>query len=99
MNWYTKRATLSGVYGSTVLYWLGDDSAGDARTRAFLDRRIADVMQVEKVKAQARDNRFVAGLMKGPLAFLGHIRPHRGPRGHARALEKAELIEFRSGPE
>ena len=25
-NWYTKRATLAGVYGATVLYWLGDDS-------------------------------------------------------------------------
>lgn len=79
VNWYTKRATLSGVYGATVLYWLGDDSEGDARTWAFLDRRINDVMQVEKVKAQARDNRFVAGLMKGPLAFLGNIKPPRGP--------------------
>jgi ubiquinone biosynthesis protein COQ9 len=81
VNWYTKRATLSGVYGSTVLYWLGDDSAGDARTWAFLDRRIADVMQVGKVTAQAQDNRFVAGLMKGPLAFLDKIRPPRGPGG------------------
>ena len=27
-NWYTKRATLSAVYSSTVLYWLGDDLAG-----------------------------------------------------------------------
>lgn len=80
VNWYTKRATLSGVYGSTVLYWLGDDSEGDARTWAFLDRRIADVMQVEKVKAQARDNRFVAGLMAGPLAFLDRIKPPRGPQ-------------------
>lgn len=79
VNWYTKRATLSGVYGSTVLYWLGDESEGYARTRAFLDRRIADVMQFEKVKAQARDNRFVAGLMEGPLAFLGKIKPPRGP--------------------
>ncbi|WP_397542779.1 COQ9 family protein [Roseovarius salis] len=79
VNWYTKRATLSGVYGSTVLYWLGDESEGSARTWAFLDRRIADVMQFEKVKAQARDNKFVAGLMKGPLAFLGNIKPPRGP--------------------
>ena len=74
VNWYTKRATLSGVYGSTVLYWLGDDSEGQARTWAFLDRRIEDVMQFEKVKAQARDNRLVAGLMEGPLAFLGRIK-------------------------
>ena len=80
VNWYTKRATLSGVYGSTVLFWLGDDSEGHARTWEFLDRRIDDVMQFEKVKAQARENRVVAGLMKGPLAFLGNIKPPKNAR-------------------
>ena len=78
VNWYTKRATLSGVNGSTVLFWLGDDSDGQERTWAFLDRRIDDVMQFEKVKAQARDNRLVAGLMQGPLAFLGRIKAPGG---------------------
>jgi len=78
INWYTKRATLSGVYGATVLYWLGDDSPGHERTWAFLDRRIEDVMQVEKVTARARENRLVRGLMAGPLSFLGRIRPPRG---------------------
>lgn len=52
LNWYTKRATLSGVYASTVLYWLGDDSLDHADTWAFLDRRIDEVMQIEKAKAQ-----------------------------------------------
>ncbi|MGX0875568.1 ubiquinone biosynthesis protein COQ9 [Roseovarius sp. MBR-154] len=74
VNWYTKRATLSGVYGATVLYWLGDDSDGSARTWEFLDRRIEDVMQIEKFKAKARENRVVSGLMAGPLAFLGRVR-------------------------
>ena len=74
VNWYTKRATLSGVYATTVLYWLGDSSEGHAATWEFLDRRIDDVMQFEKVKAQARDNKLVAGLMAGPLAFLGRVR-------------------------
>ena len=74
VNWYTKRATLSGVYGSTVLYWLGDDSEGHVRTWEFLDRRIEDVMQIEKFKAKARENRVVSGLMAGPLAFLGRVR-------------------------
>jgi ubiquinone biosynthesis protein COQ9 len=55
-NWYTKRLTLSGVYASVVLYWLGDDSTGGQATDAFIDRRIEDVMQVEKVKARLRDN-------------------------------------------
>ncbi|KNX42262.1 hypothetical protein ROTO_11360 [Roseovarius tolerans] len=74
VNWYTKRATLSGVYGATVLYWLGDDSEGNVRTWEFLDRRIEDVMQIEKLKARARENRVVSGLMAGPLAFLGRVR-------------------------
>ncbi|WP_294606412.1 COQ9 family protein [uncultured Roseovarius sp.] len=74
VNWYTKRATLSGVYGATVLYWLGDDSEDNARTWEFLDRRIEDVMTIEKIKARARGNRLVAGLMAGPLGVLGRIR-------------------------
>lgn len=79
VNWYTKRATLSGVYSSTVLYWLGDDSPGHDRTWAFLDRRIDDVMQIEKVKARARDNKLVSSLMAGPLSFVNRIRKP-GPR-------------------
>lgn len=78
VNWYTKRATLSGVYGATVLYWLGDDSAGHSRTLAFLDRRIEDVMQIEKFKARARENRLLSGLMAGPLRFVGRVRAPRG---------------------
>lgn len=54
VNWYSKRATLSGVIGSTVLYWLGDDSDGHADTREFMDRRIDNVMQFEKLKTSAR---------------------------------------------
>lgn len=56
LSYWTKRATLSGVYGATVLYWLGDDSPGQAATWDFLDRRIEDVMRIEKVKAALRDN-------------------------------------------
>ena len=74
LNWYTKRITLSGVYASTVLYWLGDQSAGHAATWAFLDRRIGDVMQIEKAKAQARDNRFLKPLMAGPEWLSKRIR-------------------------
>ncbi len=74
VNWYTKRATLSGVYSSTVLYWLGDESEGHARTWEFLDRRIEDVMRIEKVKAKARENRVVSGLMAGPLSVFSRIR-------------------------
>jgi ubiquinone biosynthesis protein COQ9 len=56
-NHYTKRATLSGVYLSTLLVFVNDESEGFAETRAFLDRRIDNVMQFEKVKAQAKSRR------------------------------------------
>ena len=56
VNWYTKRMTLSGVYSSVVLYWLGDDSVDIQATDAFIDRRIDNVMQFEKFKAQAKAN-------------------------------------------
>ncbi len=80
INWYTKRATLSAVYGSVVLYWLGDMSEGHAATHAFIDRRIDDVMRIEKAKAQIRGNRFLRPLT-GPLEHLGSMvrAPSRMP--------------------
>lgn len=50
-NHYTKRLILSGVYASTLLAWLDDQSEGWSETGAFLDRRLADVMRFEKWKA------------------------------------------------
>jgi ubiquinone biosynthesis protein COQ9 len=78
VNWYTKRMTLSAVYGSTVLYWLGDCSEGNGATWEFLDRRIEDVMQFEKFKAKMRDNKLISSLMAGPLSFLGRIKSPQG---------------------
>jgi len=79
-NWYTKRATLAGVYSSTVLYWLGDDSADHARTWAFLDRRVEDVMRIEKAKAQAKDNRMLQPLVSGVEWALSWVKaPDRTP--------------------
>ena len=51
-NHYTKRMTLGALYASTLAVFAQDDSEGFADTRAFLERRIENVMQFEKVKAQ-----------------------------------------------
>lgn len=53
-NYYSKRAILSGVLASTYARWFGDDSAGNEATWAFLDARIENVMQFEKLKAQLK---------------------------------------------
>jgi ubiquinone biosynthesis protein COQ9 len=73
-SWYTKRATLSGVYASTVLFWLGDDSQGHQATWEFLDRRIEDVMRFEKFKAAVNDNAIAKAVMAGPMAILSKFR-------------------------
>ena len=74
VNWYTKRATLSGVYSATVLYWLGDSSQDHADTWAFLDRRIENVMQIEKLKAQVNNNPVLGKLMAGPNWLLSRVK-------------------------
>lgn len=56
-NHYSKRAILMGVYGTTSLVYLDDNSDDLAPTRAFLNRRIDDVMQFEKLKASWRGSR------------------------------------------
>jgi len=70
-NHYTKRAILTGVYGSTALVFLDDDSHDLAQTRAFLDRRIDEVMRFEKAKAQWRGNR---DRLPSLSRFLGRLR-------------------------
>lgn len=70
LNWYSKRATLSAVYGSTVLYWLGDDTPGHQATWDFLDRRISDVMQIETLKAKLRENPLGKAILAGPAKVM-----------------------------
>jgi ubiquinone biosynthesis protein COQ9 len=53
-NFYTKRATLAGVFSATLLYWLNDRSPGSEASWAFLERRIDDVMRIEKLKERVR---------------------------------------------
>lgn len=79
VNWYSKRATLSAVYSATVLYWLGDDSDGHQATWEFLDRRIDDVMGIEKLKAKARETPVVKDLMEAQARFLDWVKAPKGP--------------------
>ena len=52
-SWYTKRAILAGVYGTTLLYWLQDYSEDDLHTLAFLDRRLAGVGAIGAARRRA----------------------------------------------
>ena len=65
-NFYSKRALLAGVVSSTSLFWLQDESEDYANTWAFLDRRINNVMKIQKTKAQL-------GNMAQKLPFIGRL--------------------------
>jgi len=74
-NFYTKRGLLAGVYGATLLYWLDDRSEGCAATWAFLDRRIADVMQIPQLGGRLSerlknlpDPKRILGRLSGKMA-------------------------------
>ncbi|CAM8673158.1 COQ9 family protein [Sphingobium sp.] len=51
---YSKRTTLTALYAATLLVFVDDESEGHADSRAFLARRIEDVMRFEKFKAKVK---------------------------------------------
>ena len=51
-SWYTKRAILTAVYGTTLLFWLRDDGEDDAETLAFLGRRLRDAGRIGKARGR-----------------------------------------------
>lgn len=59
LTYVTKRLSLGGVYTSVLLYWLarGDNEAALA---AFVDRRLADVLRIGRIKARMGGFPFMA---------------------------------------
>ena len=66
-SFYTKRATLFGIYSVAVLYWLEDRSEGFTETRAFIDRRLAGIARIGRLR---RDFETVAERLPNPLRLL-----------------------------
>jgi ubiquinone biosynthesis protein COQ9 len=50
-NFYTKRGLLAGVYAATTFYWLDDRTEDAEATAAFLDRRLAEVLAIPRLRA------------------------------------------------
>lgn len=76
-NFYSKRALLAGVYLSTLMYWFNDTSEDNYRTWEFLDRRIDDVMRIEKAKGRLRK---AAENMPNPFGVGHRFGPRLGRR-------------------
>ena len=78
-NWYSKRAILSAVHSSTVLFWLGDDSEGQQETWNFLDRRIENVMQFEQTKAKIKASPVLNATLGLPFRLLESVKRPQAP--------------------
>jgi ubiquinone biosynthesis protein COQ9 len=48
---YTRRATLAGIYGTTLAFWLRDDAADTGPALDFLDRRLAGLARFQRCRA------------------------------------------------
>jgi ubiquinone biosynthesis protein COQ9 len=53
-SWYTRRATLAGIYVATLAWWLRDSDPGISGAMAFLDRRLADLGRFQKCQKRLR---------------------------------------------
>lgn len=69
-SYYSKRALLTPVYASTVLYWLDDNSEEFIDTWAFVDRRLDDIMRIPRLSGALRR-------LANPLSWWSGK-----PRGH-----------------
>jgi ubiquinone biosynthesis protein COQ9 len=77
-NYYSKRAMLVGVLASTGAKWLASDGEDMTATQDFLDRRIENIMQVERLKARAKPAAMMA------VAMVGAAARNLAARGRAR---------------
>ncbi|NKD76351.1 COQ9 family protein [Haematospirillum sp. H1815] len=80
-NWYTKRASISGIYTATLLYWLDDPSDGCEKTWDFLHRSLDGMGRA--IKARSSLQKRCAAMMPdlpGILSSFGYQAARRGSR-------------------
>jgi ubiquinone biosynthesis protein COQ9 len=70
-SFYTKRASLAGLWAATMLYWLDDRSEEFIETRAFVARRLADIGRLGRLR---RGLVTVADRLPNPLRLIRPLR-------------------------
>jgi ubiquinone biosynthesis protein COQ9 len=70
-SFYTKRATLAGIYAAAVLYWLDDRSPEFADTHAFIERRLLDLHRLTGLRQRLTS---AAQSLPNPLRQLRQSR-------------------------
>jgi len=77
INWYTKRAMLTGVYTATEVYMMQYKSEDFRDTWEFLDRRLSDVAALGKSTAGLKELSPIAASI---FATLKNVAGAPGPR-------------------
>jgi ubiquinone biosynthesis protein COQ9 len=70
-SFYTRRATLAGVYAAAALYWLDDRSPDFADTHAFIERRVLDLHRLTGLRER---------LASAAQSLPNPLRQHRQSR-------------------
>ena len=52
-SFYTRRATLAGIYAATLGFWLQDSDPEGVATLAFLDRRLGELGRLQRCRRKA----------------------------------------------
>lgn len=99
INWYSKRASLAGVYAATVLFWLGDESEANEATWGFLHRRVEDVLRFEKLRARVTGNPLSKLVFAGPNWLVGQVHRPARPNGVPGSLTPEPHGDDRRTPE
>ena len=56
ISFYTKRASLAGVYSSTLMFWLGSTDPDLKKVDEFIDRRLANINFIGKITKPFKKN-------------------------------------------
>ena len=56
ISFYTKRASLAGVYSSTFMSWLGSTDPDLQKVDEFIDRRLANINFIGKITKPFKEN-------------------------------------------
>ena len=75
-SFYTKRASLAGIYSATLLYWTVNSTADRAKTEAFLDQRLSELAMIPKVTAPAKKAAEMGLKMVGKMMGRMPMRRH-----------------------
>ena len=75
-SFYTKRASLAGIYSATLLYWTVNSNIDRAKTEAFLDQRLKELALIPKVTAPAKKAAEMGLKMAGKMMGRMPMRRH-----------------------